>query len=695
MSALGGDADTTFSALFGGRRGFGELSLFDTRGLASRWAAEVSPWLPTDVPKTNTSWSRCDRMALRAAREALVHAGLDPPPDDMALAFGTSAGGMFEAESVLRAVGNSELSDEAAGRLLSYPLSVTANQLRQSLGLCAGAATFCSACSSGGVAITQAHDWLCENRVPFVLAGAADALCELTFTGFQALGIMSSEPCRPFDVHRTGLSLGEGAGFLVLETEHTASARGANVLAWLAGCAIAAEAHHLTQPEPTGTPAAKLIERALSEARLLPSDIDYVNAHGTGTPKNDRAEARALTDSLRSEVSRIFVSSSKGQLGHTLGAAGAIEAVIAVMALRHRKVPPTGGLTEPDPELGLRHVVERGIEHPLRAVLSNSFGFGGTGSVLVLERPDAPARDAPALRTPRVFVSAVAHDLDEAGSRLDQPLEHLDPARSRRFDRRTALLAVTAAPLAERIRERAELAVVLGSVFDNVERTVAFLRRIAGRGARYAAPAEFPHLVPSSPSGNLSIYFRAGGPAFNLSSLDETGEQALSCAYELLRARRCRAALAGAASARDAVVEQVLGPLYSRGGRLKESAAMMLLGIEPERGNGPLRCVCIRFASLPGARLQTVFLQVPGPKHPARARLMLHGDSTLELPEAWSRVPRLAAAEPVWHSAKGALALARAVNEIRDGEADEVFVIGGGEYGCAVLLELSPKDATD
>ena len=210
-----------------------------------------------------------------------------------------------------------------------------------------------------------------------MLAGGTDGLCRLTLSGFNALAAVDPEPCRPFDRRRRGLNLGEGAGFVVLERASRARERGKEPIAELAGWALAAEAHHITNPEARGATAAAAVHAALARAGLSPKEIDYVNAHGTGTPPTTPWRPRRSRRALGEELARIPVSSSKGQIGHTLGAAGAIEAILAALAVRHARHSAHGGPRGARPGLPLVHVMGTGRGARVRAALSNSLGFGG------------------------------------------------------------------------------------------------------------------------------------------------------------------------------------------------------------------------------------------------------------------------------------------------------------------------------
>jgi 3-oxoacyl-(acyl-carrier-protein) synthase len=271
-----------------------------------------------------------------------------------------------------------------AGRLVSMPVHATADVLGSLLGCRGLRATLATACSSSANAIGLAADLIQEGRADAMLAGGADAHCKMTYAGFNSLQALDPQVCRPFDRRRAGLSLGEGAAMLVLEEEGRARKRGATVFAEFAGYGTSADAHHMTAPDPAGRGAVAAMRRALAEARVDPADVGYVNAHGTGTPQNDPIETRAVKTVFGEHARRLAVSSTKSQVGHCLGAAGAIEILATVLALHHGFVPPTVNLDEPDPECDLDYVPGVARAERVRIALSNSYGFGGNNTSVVL-----------------------------------------------------------------------------------------------------------------------------------------------------------------------------------------------------------------------------------------------------------------------------------------------------------------------
>jgi 3-oxoacyl-[acyl-carrier-protein] synthase II len=421
VSPLAPSARGTMRALLEGRRAQSKVTLFDASGLRAQLAAEVAGFRVEDVAPRGAAarWSRSDALALVAAREALAEGrASEGAPID--LIVGGTTGGLFVTETRIAglhrplAAGGDEaaaaLREAAADETLrSHPVSATADRLFEAAHRFRRSRTLCSACSSSANAIALGDAWIRAGRSTMVLAGGTDALARLTFVGFNLLQAMDPAPCRPFDGKRMGMNLGEGAAFLLLESEASARARGVTPIAELAGWAIGSEAHHITNPEAAGTTAARLMRAAVARGGLATGDIGYVNAHGTATPHNDRMEAAALSEVFGERLAELAVSSSKGQIGHTLGAAGAIEAAITALALAQREVPPTAGLEEPDAALAtMRHVREKGVPARVRLALSNSFGFGGSNTVLAIAEAErfAPPADAGLSRRKIVVTAA-------------------------------------------------------------------------------------------------------------------------------------------------------------------------------------------------------------------------------------------------------------------------------------------------
>lgn len=599
-SSLGLAAPETFTRLVKGERGLSVIDLFDTSAQRASLGAQVRG---VDFPKGDgLPWSRATAFAHRAAKEALDHSGIDPHAMRVGLIVGGTTAGMFENEVRVSQMMAGKAKRVPHPELLSQPLSSTTDTLSATLGRFARTRNVASACSSGVTALSLAMAWLLDDDLDAVLCGGADALCRLTLSGFNALSAIDPEPCRPFDRSRRGLNLGEGAGFVVLERAAAVTKRGKVPLCELAGSALAAEARHITNPESDGSTAARVMREALARAGVGTSEVDYINAHGTGTPLNDAMESTAITTVFGKDTDRVWVSSSKAQIGHTLAAAGAIEAVIAAMCVTERVLPPTAGLIDPDPACALRHVREAVRVPRVRAVVSSSFGFGGMDGALVITEPEL-ARERHVTR--RAVAISRAHVIgprgggDASGLSSGEPASGaapdsamvLDAGKARRLDRAARLCAaVTHAVLDGEEVERGSCGVVFGSAFSSVDEAASFVQRIFEKGPRLASPFEFPNLVPSSPVGHASIYENLRGPALATADLGVSGESAIATAIELLAAGDADAFVAGAIAVRSELIDEVFHPLCDDGAthapRTECCAAVLLEATPPSDRDG-------------------------------------------------------------------------------------------------------------
>ena len=333
--------------------------------------------------------SLADRFAVAAALEAIADAGLERIPGPRTgVFFGSTTGGLYETERYVEAIVERPDRRPPRALLASHSLSAPGEAVARQLGIEGPVETVSSACSSGSLAIEQALRAVRSGEVDIALAGGSDVLCLTTYSGFNALRAVASEPCRPFRASRSGMSLGEGAAVIVLESIEHAHSRRARVWCELVGAGSSCDASHMTAPHPAGVGAAAAIERSLADAGLDASDIDVVNAHATGTPLNDAAETAALALVFGERVKSLPLEATKGLLGHLLGTAGAIEAVAAILGLTAGEVRPTPGGGDVDPALAVRLVHDRPLPIPLRTALSISLGFGGANAALVLRCPE-------------------------------------------------------------------------------------------------------------------------------------------------------------------------------------------------------------------------------------------------------------------------------------------------------------------
>lgn len=372
-----------------GQTAFRPVTVFDVSRQRVRTAAQVD--LPDALPVTALAprqarrLDRAGRMLLRAAHEATQQAKWDAQVP-AAFVVGTTGGSMSLGETYFRTALHEPLvCREQPTRTIGYQAYRQTALVAQACGIRGPVNVIANACASGANAVGHAWELVRTGQAERVLAAGYDAISQLIFAGFDSLQALSPTQCRPFDAHRDGLALGEGAAALTLETLEAAQARGATILAEITGYGAATDLHHLTQPHPTGDAAFATMMEACHLAGLEPRDLDYVNAHGTGTPLNDSAEAAAITRWAGADAAKLAVSSTKAGIGHLLGAAGAVEAAVCVLALRGQWLPPMPATQTPDAACGFRLVTQPEAAR-LTNVMTNSFGFGGANATLILRR---------------------------------------------------------------------------------------------------------------------------------------------------------------------------------------------------------------------------------------------------------------------------------------------------------------------
>jgi 3-oxoacyl-[acyl-carrier-protein] synthase II len=388
ITALGSGWKKNSEGFRVGKTAFRPVTLFDVSRQRVKIAAEVD--VPDEMPQTLLSkrhLSRADRAAkllLIAAHEAW-HQAHWSPSENLPIVLGTTSGGMGLGENYFRqAIGQPHFHHQQAARVIHYQAQRQALDLADAFGFSGPITLIANACASGANAIGHAWEILRTGQAERILTGGFDALSQLVFSGFDSLQALSPTQCRPFDAHRDGLALGEGAAVLALETFSSAKKRGAEILGEIVGYGAATDSHHLTQPHPNGDAALASMNAALRSAGLNPEQINYINAHGTGTPLNDSAEAAAINRFAGEHRKNLPVSSTKSSIGHLLGAAGAVETVICLMALREQWLPPSL-LQTPDPACEFP-LVQKPASAKLEYALTNSFGFGGANASLILRR---------------------------------------------------------------------------------------------------------------------------------------------------------------------------------------------------------------------------------------------------------------------------------------------------------------------
>ncbi len=389
ITALGLGWKKNSEAFRAGTTAVRPVTLFDVSRQRVKSAAEVD--IPAELPQSRLTkrqvqrMDRATKLLLLAAHEAWHQSGWQPS-ENLPLVLGTTSGGMALGEAFYRqAIQTPKNSRKQATRVQQYQAQRQALDIADAFGFAGPITLIANACASGANSIGHAWELLRRGHAQRVLTGGYDALSQMVFGGFDSLQALSPTQCRPFDARRDGLALGEGAAILALETLDSARNRNAEILGEIVGYGAATDVHHLTQPHPNGDAALASMSAACAVAQLPPDKINYINAHGTGTPLNDSAEAAAINRWAGEYAKNIPVSSTKSSIGHLLGGAGSVEALICLMALRGQWMPPTSTLQTPETICAFP-LVREPTDAKLEYVLTNSFGFGGANASLILRR---------------------------------------------------------------------------------------------------------------------------------------------------------------------------------------------------------------------------------------------------------------------------------------------------------------------
>jgi 3-oxoacyl-[acyl-carrier-protein] synthase II len=390
ITAIGKDVSQFRRSLQEGMVGIGEVTLFDVSKYPSKIAAQIRDYHPPDYFDRIKlrRLSRTDQFALIASMEAIRDAGIEAgrkSQPEIGVCLGAGAGGMLSAEQYHRGLLEKRTRPRPS-LILPFLPSYSTDAVARWFCLCGPKATITTACSSSATSIGYGADLIKRGYAEVMVCGGSDAMSELTFGGFNSLRVVDPAPCKPFDARRLGMTLGEGAAILLLEELGRARARGATIYAEFLGYSAVGEAYHMTAPEASGREQSRTMREAMRAASIIPDEVDYINAHGTGTPLNDKVETMAIKDALGQRAYSVPVSSIKSMVGHCLGSAGAIEAVASVLSINHGFVPPTATYGERDEACDLDYVPHRSRRQAVGTVLSNSFAFGGNCTTIVLRR---------------------------------------------------------------------------------------------------------------------------------------------------------------------------------------------------------------------------------------------------------------------------------------------------------------------
>jgi 3-oxoacyl-(acyl-carrier-protein) synthase len=529
VTSAGCGVSRTLDVINRGEKRIGPLSLFPVSPDNRLPVGEVGGFIETGgMPRTH-------QLALTAAREAMARC--KEVPD--AVVMGVTTGGMLTTEQCLK-TGN---GDPEAFTYHS-PSSVT-EHIALELGCHGPLITLSTACSSSAVAIKIALEMLRTGRARLVLAGGADSLSRLTYHGFRALQLIDPQGARPFDKNRQGMSVAEGAAVLVLTASEDVPD---NAIAEILGAGLSCDAYHPSAPHPDGAGALQAMRAALQDAHISPEEIDYINLHGTGTVDNDRSEARALNTLFPDK--KPLISSVKGAFGHSLGAAGAMEAIVSALAVSEGLVPANVGCDVPDPDLRLDPVMVPLVQTDVRTVLSNSFGFGGNNASVVIGSPRRghPPRSIPVKEASHLHVlgSACLTGAGDAAmslrtvsggkkcrGRVPDPVlsQGFSPREVRRLRRlpRLVLSLASAAHADSRLKDPPG-SIFFGTGWGALSEMYDFLTKLFESGERFSSPIDFVGSVHNAPAGQAAIRFGSMGPNITATGGDASFEQALMLA---------------------------------------------------------------------------------------------------------------------------------------------------------------------
>lgn len=511
-------------------------------------------------------------FALLAAEEALAQAGITGlPADRWGVSFGSCNGGLRSAEKLARRTQEGTGTEDDGRHYLLVPPQAIAEALSGAFGLKGPSLSVNTACASGAHAIAHATESIRAGRADAMLVGGSDAFTETAFAGFTSLQSLSTKPAAPYSKDRDGLSLGEGAGMLVLAEESVARAAGAPILAEVLGYGLSADGYHATAPHPKGEGAARAIRGAMRAAGLDPVDVDYINGHGTGTAKNDSAESNAVRAALGEAAGTTALSSTKSMIGHLLGAAGAVEAIVTVQALVEQIAPPTANFTGVDPKCGLDAVPDAGRPRVMDAALSNNFAFAGANACVAFGKPTGRRfTPAPQPAAEKIVITGFAAitsagggaealweawregsplGVQENGLRVARadfdPSAYITPTERRRTDRLSQLAIASSRAALEHAGLTADerVGVVLGTGLGPMRSIEEFLLPVLGGCPDHGSPAVFPNTVYNAAAGQVAMNVGAKGPTSTVTTGHAAGASALTVAYDLLLQHRADAVL--------------------------------------------------------------------------------------------------------------------------------------------------------
>lgn len=563
VSPAGLDPAALWESLLEARRAFRPVASLDTSDYRTHAGAEVSGFPERD----------CRAYAVEAARQALEGAAINPARTGVAV--GTTLGEWLAVERAL---------DAGQDPAPFFPGSIPA-ELSRRFGLGGPSLSATSACAAGNVALAWARQRIVSGRADAMLAGGAEVFNRITFSLFSRLLAMAPEDCSPFSLGRRGLIASEGSAMLLLEELESARRRGARIYAELLGCGVSSDARHVTMPDEGGV--RRAIEDCLRSSGLSPAEVDYVSAHGTGTPANDKTESAAVSAVFGAKAPPI--SSIKSVLGHAMGAATAFEAVACALALDTGWVPPTAGHTPGDPDCPLDYVTEGKRRLEPKAVLSNGFAFGGSNAVVALAKPGRPLPQRAAARVV-VTGTSLVEDADPPAL-----AERLLPGKDLGVLDRAVAYALCGAKLAldDAKAEGSERAGIILDSSGELESQKLFYDDLRANGAVAGDPAQFPNILANGASSRAAIVLGLKRANLSLGGLFPGGEAAAACGWDFVREHPEALLLCGGLDPEGAsfLVLESLEAARARGARVLAELTEVAEGFDGKAGKAACGCL--------------------------------------------------------------------------------------------------------
>jgi 3-oxoacyl-[acyl-carrier-protein] synthase II len=625
INGQGNNLDDYWDGVRGGRVAIRKVKHISMEGFRTDIGGEVQSDMSFEGEYLNPGGfhDRAIDFTMKAAEEAMKRCGVGVgpiPAERWGVVIGTCNAGLLAGEEWYRERKEGGKPDPKL--LLLLEPQAMAEAVSGAFGLKGPVLSVDTACAASANAIGYGAELIRLGHADAVLTGGADAFSDILIAGFHSLESLSPEPAAPYSVDRKGLSLGEGSGMLVLMRQDIAEEQGAPILAEVAGYGLSADGYHPTAPHPEGRGAARAIQTGLRQAGIEPGQVDYVNSHGTGTAKNDTAETAATKVGLGEEAAyKVAVSSTKSMIGHLLGGAGAVEAIVTVKAIQDQIAPPTANFTEPDPECDLDYVPNEAREMKIDVAVSNNFAFGGANASVTFLRPGFRDEAPPAPAVDRVVITGMAA-LTPAGTDLDALWEayasgrdctttengvkvgrvelsagdYLSPKERKRVDRLglfsiiSTKLALEDAGIEVSDDNRNRIGVILGTGVGPMESMEQFAAGVIEEGANGANPAVFPNTVYNAAGGQVALKVGLLGSATTVTAGHAAGASSLCYGADLTSRDHADAIVClGADALTDTVIEgyKELGVLGDDGFALSEAGVALIverLGKAKERG---------------------------------------------------------------------------------------------------------------